>query len=258
VDMSTGDLEALRRAKRLLGNTSLAARLANAAGKPIEQFTRMFPRAATEAILTATNKALQTALDVAIRSLGTRQVRRADALHKAAVGATGAIGGAFGLAAIALELPASTTLMLRSIADIARSEGESLASPEARLACLQVFALGGPAPQDDAAEAGYFAVRAAMAKALEEAAEYVTRHGVTSRAAPALVRFVTQIAARFGVPVSEKFVAQSVPVIGAAGGATINVLFLDHFQDLARGHFIVRRLERKYGPDLVRDVYATL
>jgi hypothetical protein len=58
--------------------------------------------------------------------------------------------------------------------------------------------------------------------------------------------------------VSEKFVAQSVPVIGAAGGAAINVMFMTHFQDLARGHFIVRRLERKYGAEHVRAVYATL
>ena len=39
------------------------------------------------------------------------------------VGASGAIGGAFGLASVAVELPISTTIMLRSIADIARSEG---------------------------------------------------------------------------------------------------------------------------------------
>jgi hypothetical protein len=69
---------------------------------------------------------------------------------------------------------------------------------------------------------------------------------------------MAQVAARFGVPVSEKVMAQSVPVIGAAGGATINVVFINHFQDLARGHFIVRRLERKYDPETVKKAYLGL
>src|SRR5205807_9646629 len=62
----------------------------------------------------------------------------------------------------------------------------------------------------------------------------------------------------FGVNVSEKVAAQAVPVIGAAGGVVINVLFIDHFQEMARGHFIVRRLERTYDPQLVRAEYERL
>jgi hypothetical protein len=63
---------------------------------------------------------------------------------------------------------------------------------------------------------------------------------------------------RFGVPVSEKIVAQSLPVVGAAGGALLNTLFIDHFQDMARGHFIVRRLERRYGKEVVRVAYLRI
>ena len=73
-----------------------------------------------------------------------------------------------------------------------------------------------------------------------------------------LVRFVAQISSRFGALVSEKVAAQAVPVIGAAGGAGINLLFLDHFQETARGHFIVRRLERAYGKDVVQQAYREL
>ena len=75
---------------------------------------------------------------------------------------------------------------------------------------------------------------------------------------PAMVRFVSQVAVRFGVPVSEKVIAQSLPVVGAAGGAILNTLFIDHFQDMARGHFIVRRLERTYGRETVRVAYLQL
>jgi hypothetical protein len=256
--MTHEDVDDLRRAKRLLSNTSVLARFANAVGVPLEKLVTMLPRAATDAVLVTVDRALEAALGVAIRSLRAHTVPRSEVLHKLAVGITGGVGGAFGLAAIAVELPASTTLMLRSIAEIAESEGESLDLVESRLACLQVFALGGPAAKDNAVDAGYFAVRAAMAQGLKEAAEFVAKHGVTRQGAPPLVRFIAQIAARFGVPVSEKVVVQSVPVIGALGGAALNVAFLDHFQDLARGHFVVRRLERKYGPEAVRSVYAEL
>ena len=75
---------------------------------------------------------------------------------------------------------------------------------------------------------------------------------------PALVRFETTIAARYGVTVSEKVAAQAVPVLGAVGGAAINVLFIDHYQGLARGHFTVRRLERTYGAAVVRKAYRAL
>ena len=56
----------------------------------------------------------------------------------------------------------------------------------------------------------------------------------------------------------EKAVAQAIPLLGAAGGATINLLFMDHFQHMARGHFIVRRLERAYGKELIRETYQRM
>jgi hypothetical protein len=58
--------------------------------------------------------------------------------------------------------------------------------------------------------------------------------------------------------VSEKAAAQAVPAIGAVGGALINLVFIDHFQDMARGHFTVRRLERKYDPATVKAAYVAL
>jgi hypothetical protein len=174
------------------------------------------------------------------------------------VGTSGWIGGAFGLAALAVELPISTTIMLRSIADIARDEGHSVHDMQIRLSCLEVFALGGPSSSDDAAESAYWVVRAAMSKAIAEAAAYFAERGVLEKTAPAIVRLVATIAARFGVVISEQAAAKAVPIIGAASGSVVNVLFMDHFQNMARGHFIVKRLEKKYGTDLVREVYTSL
>jgi hypothetical protein len=93
---------------------------------------------------------------------------------------------------------------------------------------------------------------------VSEAAAYLAQRGVVDEAAPAIVRLVAAIAARFGVVVSEQVAAKAVPVVGAAGGSVINMLFLDHFQNMARGHFIVKRLEARYGADYVREVYESL
>ena len=54
-------------------------------------------------------------------------------------GASGGVGGVFGLVALPVELPLSTALMLRSISDIARSEGHNLKDPVVQLGCLEVL-----------------------------------------------------------------------------------------------------------------------
>jgi hypothetical protein len=162
------------------------------------------------------------------------------------------------MAATAVELPVSTTILLRSIADIAREHGEDLKTPEAALACLEVFALGGDRPSDLMRESGYFAVRAGLARSVSESAQYLLNQGFVSETAPILVRLVSQIATRFGVVVTEKLAAQAVPVVGAVGGAAVNVAYAHHFQGMARGHFTVRRLERKHGADVVRFEYERL
>ena len=58
--------------------------------------------------------------------------------------------------------------------------------------------------------------------------------------------------------VTQKLTAQAVPLIGALGGAAVNYAFIDHFQDVARAHFVVRKLERRYGVDTVREAYERL
>jgi hypothetical protein len=250
----------LRRAKSLLENPGLTARLASAAGRPIEKAITMLPRGWSGTVNKAVRAALLKALGAAVSSLGRgRAPRRAsEKFHKLLVGASGGVGGAFGLAALPVELPLSTTLMLRGIADIARSEGHDLRASETRLACLEVFALGGRSSLDDAAESSYWAVRAALAVAISDAARYLARQAIVSEAAPPIVRLISAIAARFGVVVSEQIAAKAVPVVGAAGGAAINVLFMGHFQDMARGHFIVKRLEARYGMEFVRAAYDSI
>ena len=258
MEWTAEDRIALRRAKSLLENPGLAVRIANTVGAPLESLMTALPEGAAAMVKAATTKALNGALRAATSTLDDRPRPAAERMHRMAVAATGAVGGAFGFTTLAAELPVSTTLMLRSIADIARSEGHAVTSPRVQLACLEVFALGSPGTGDDGAETGYFAVRVALARALSEAAEHLLARGVAAETAPALARLIAQIAARFGIPVGEKVMAQSVPILGAAGGAAVNVLFISHFQDVARGHFTVLRLEETYGPDAVRAAYAEI
>src|SRR5664279_858350 len=118
--------------------------------------------------------------------------------------------------------------------------------------------LGGRTETDDAAKSDYFVVRGILAKSVTEAARFIAERGIVEEGSPVLVRLITQLASRFGFVVSQKVAAQTIPVIGALGGAAINYAFIDHFQSVARGHFTVRRLERKYGKDLVFNVYERL
>ena len=257
--LSSPEIEDLRTAKLLLETPGLAAKISNLVGAPIEKGFALLPKKWNVVVNDATRKSIETALDVALWTMDHSQAESpSNWWHKLAVGTTGAAGGAFGLPALTIELPVSTAIMLRSIADIARSQGENLKMPDARLECVQVLAFGGRSKSDDGTETGYFATRAAMAKAVSEAAAHLAGRGLSQKGAPAIIRLIALIASRFSIVVSEKAAAQAVPVVGAFGGAVINTLFIDHFQDMGKGHFIVRRLERAHGPEEVKRIYKKL
>lgn len=258
--MDSVALEQLHRAKDVLEEPSLAIRIADRVGMPIEALLRRLPASAQEAIASSTRKALDAALDMALRTIDpSSALGPADWLHRGAVIASGAMGGALGIPGLVLELPFSLTVMLRSIADHARAQGEDLSQVATRLECLTVFAYGTRSSADDAADSAYFATRAALARAVSTATEYVAERGlaeaVGERSAPAIAQLVARIAQRLGVAVTDKAAAQLVPIAGAAGGAAINALFLNHYQETARAHFTVRRLERTFGAEAVRRAW---
>ncbi|EEV7644666.1 EcsC family protein, partial [Escherichia coli] len=193
---------------------------------------------------------------------------------------SGAVGGTFGFSALAIELPLSTTIMLRSVADIARSEGFDLDKVETKQACLEVFALGGPSENDnavdtayendDAVDTAYYATRSFTAEAMQilskELSEIATKKVSVNAAmnlTPTqtgkwLATLIEKVATRFGIVITEKTAAQVVPVIGAFAGATLNIMFTDYYQDMARGHFIIKRLEKKYGSELIKSEYMKI
>jgi len=256
---SDGDIKALQLAKNFLENPGLAPRLADFIGGPIEKGFRLLPDGWRDGLQSVSRKSLMSALQVAATTMKEEHSGpAAEMAHQLAVGATGGVGGLFGLAAIAWELPLSTTIMLRSMLDVARSEGHSVQDLRTRISCLEVFAFGGSSVGDDGAESGYWTVRSGLAAMVTDAVTYITKNGFTTESAPAVAKLIAAISARFGVIVSEQVAAKAIPLLGAAAGSAINVMFIQHFQETARGHFIVKRLEKKYSPSEVEFAYKNM
>lgn len=250
--LSPADEAELAKAVELLEGRHLIASVSAIVGRRMEDVVRFMPAQVRSLAVDASRAALARAARMAIGSVAARRggplapILASPRLHTAAAALAGLGGGAGGLPATLVELPFTTTLMMRMIASIAQEEGEDLSTEAGQRACLAVFALGGPGPGDDEAEAGYYAVRLALA-------EFTT--GVAGKAAS---RMAATIATKFGAPLAWKLAGQAVPGIGAAAGALINLAFMDHFRKRARGHFIVRRLERIYGAEAVQSAYARL
>lgn len=265
------DAADLRRAVALLETPSVTIRIVNLVGVPIEWGVSRLPKSALKKVQSIAQAALCKSVTVALRTMDDMPRREASPrLHKIATAATGAVGGFFGMSALAIELPVTTAIMMRSIADVARSEGFAITDMVVQKACVEVFALGGKSESDDASDSGYYASRGMLA----EAVKHTTRELVglagkrsgegaahamgASQIGASLAKLIDAVATRFGIVITEKMAAQIVPVLGAATGAAINALFTDHYQDMARGHFIVRRLEVKYGGEHIEAAYREL
>jgi len=253
------EFQSLKVAKHLLENPGVAIKLSSLIGDPIQKSLDMLPDNWNQKLNEIVQTSLLRAADAAVFTMkDIAEEKTNNLLHKIAAGATGTIGGLFGIAGLTVELPITTTIILRSIADIARSNGESINDVETKFACLEVFALGGNSIEDDNLESSYYITRTFLSNSMSQATKYVSEQGIINEGAPLVLNIIGKIAERFGLQVTEKSVAQSVPIIGAAGGAIINTLFISHFQDMAKGHFTVRKLERIYGQEKIKELYNNI
>lgn len=270
--MTESEIEFIKTAAHYLERPSLIVRITDIIGKPIEKGLDLLPEGTKKRITEVAQKALEKALHLSIATIasgnqGSFENGRftsywTDWKHTALTMATGAAGGFFGLPVLGLELPVTTGIMLRSIASIADDYGHDLASIKIRLECLAVFALGSPSKQDDDMESAYFTARIGMSKLIEEAADWLAQktahelaHAITQKTTPILLQLINRVASRFEVVVTEKAIAEALPIIGTLSGAAINAAFSDHFNSVARHHFGILALESKYGEKAVRDIY---
>ena len=253
-DISHSEMQELRWAYQQLEHPSLAARMSAVLAVPVEEGIKLLPKKWQKQI----DRTAQASICKLLRpgafpmasGLAPATSRWA---HRFLAAGAGAVGGFFGPLTLVAELPAVTMLMLHAIADVARQEGEDLESREARLACAQVFALGGRTRDDDAADLGYYALRLTLGLHFEQ--QILTAAGTQI---PGSIELARAIAARFGVVISDHAAVRAIPVAGAVSGAMLNLIFMNHYQDVARGHFIVRRLERAYGNDRIRELYEQI
>lgn len=253
------DLQALQKAYMALEHPSLAARLSDVVGTPIEIGLKLLPARWYRRLKRLAEVAIHKAFDSGVMLLRHQQgVDGRENYYRGLAAGSGAMGGFFGLPGLVLELPVTTALILRSIAEIARAEGEDPHLPETREACIQVLAFGGTTELDDAAETGYYSVRLALTGYLTSAVSHVTNKSLASTPTPAVMELIQAIARLFGYALSRRAAAQIVPVIGAVGGAAVNTIFMQHFQSVGRAHFTVRRLERKYGQAFVQAQFEQL
>jgi hypothetical protein len=267
------DLDVLKQAKTNMLNISWAMRNVNKIGGTLETGMTFVP----EKVLVKLQSMTQTALLKIIKAnLLTIQKNKSfkkpsKLTYKSIVTGSGALSGffgattGFGTAIFASELTLTTKFLMRTIMDIARSEGEDIYTLEGQMACLEVFALGGESKDDDGLETSYYTTRIAINSALNSVSATGVKvgldtliKGASTLGSGALSNFISKIATRLSLLISEKFLAQALPIVGAIGGGSLNYVFVDHFQKMATAHFSIKRLERHYGETQVKLAYDTI
>jgi hypothetical protein len=274
-ELSEAERKFLREAAVFFDDPGVFAKSLNWMGRPLETLQNQLPETARSAIARATQIAIQKALVLSIKSIPAEPSYRtfeyariasqkSGVLHAGLATLTGGLGGSFGLTALPIELPLTTAIILRSIAKVAQEFGHDLHSPEVQMECLYVFSLGSASKNDDEMESAYYSSRVAYAQLLKSASAFVAGSSVKEAvsalekgAAPLLSRLITKIAAQFEIRVSQKMIAQAAPVIGALGGAGLNLLFTRHFNECAKYHFGIQSLERVHGAAVVQNEFRT-
>jgi hypothetical protein len=265
-----GEVEFIERAAKYLENPSFMVRMADLIGMPVEGVLKIAPQPIADAV----EVALRRTLDFAVATLAkpapqgvtfpalVNGVWWTGYRHSALTACTGGVGGLFGTLGLCVELPITTCLMLRSMCAIAGKYGEDARQVDVRLECLSLFAAGGPSLDDDEMDSSYLAMRASLNSLVKHASSFVAHTprqevvtSIKNGTAPTLVKLLAKISKRFELAVSEKLMAQTIPFIGALGGASLNVLFAEHFNAVARYHFGLRHLERRWGDAAVRAIY---
>ena len=151
--------------------------------------------------------------------------------------ATGAIGGAAGLAGSLVELPVTITVMLHAIRGEAAAAGYDPDDPQIRLACLEVFTAGSPLREDDGVNTAFLSARMAVTGA-------------------SVQKMLAMVVPRLAVVFGQKLAAQAVPVIGALSGAALNAAFLTYYREIARIRFRLMRLAQVHGAETVLTAFA--
>src|ERR1700683_5264358 len=114
-ELSPREERALQRAVAILEGKSFIGRLTELTGEPVSQMLRRLPAPVTRQINRTVRRALLQAQHVALYKLGSAGLPDPPpALFQFASAITGGVSGFFGMATLAVELPVTTAMMLRS------------------------------------------------------------------------------------------------------------------------------------------------
>lgn len=216
------DAELDRLAARYRGASGLGIELLNLIGGQAESLLERLPKPVRQNLDAATTAALSHAMKAA---QGSRRVvpHRAGWLNTSVATALGAVGGIGGIPSALAELPITTTVLLRSIQDVAIHHGFDPGAESVQFDCIKVFSAAGPLEKDDGADLAFVSTRLAL----------------TGGAMQALV---ARIAPKLAVVLGQKLAAQAVPVLGAVAGAATNYTYTTYYTDIAHVHFGLRKL----------------
>ncbi len=233
------ELDRLARHYRSAGGPGI--KLLNSLGGSAETLLEQLPASVRQGLTGATEQALWIAMHAAEGSRRAVPDQR-PWVNTALTTAMGAAGGIGGVSTALMELPATTTMLLRAIQGAAAQEGFNPSEDGVKFDCVRVLSAAGPLSFDDGADLGFFSVRLTLT-------------------GPAMQRLIAAVAPKLSVVLGQKLAAQSVPVLGAIAGGGTNFVYTRYYQQIARVHFGLRRLALDADiphDDLVRKLAARM
>jgi len=216
------DEELDRLARRYRAAGGLGVQVLTLLGTQAEGLLERLPSPMRQGLTVATERALSVAVRTA-QSSRTAVPDQKPWVNTAVTAAMGAAGGFGGLPTALLELPATTTVLLRAIQGAAAEQGFDPASPGVQFDCVRVFGSAGPLAHDDGAELGFVSLRLTLSGG-------------------ALHKLIATVAPRLATVLGQKLATQTVPVLGAVAGASVNFIYTRYYQEIAHVHFALRRL----------------
>src|SRR5215468_9748567 len=154
---------------------------------------------------------------------------------------------------ILTDVTSSMTLLSRHTCRIATAYGYSSKNPENFPHLIAAMA-----PQSDASDEGYLALKTAVVTSIRESGQFMARTAgmvldrqLLEREAPQMIRLINSVDARIGVVITQKELGVLVPIAGAVLNSSINVAFQQVGHQTAKDYFRRMILEDRYGEELV-------
>lgn len=217
-------------------SSGILVKFTNYAGSFSESIINKFPPDWKTQIELATEKALHHASEAASNSHSENEGNkllgwaRGKKWHSVAAGVSGVVTGFIGLPGAIIDIPVSTTLLLRSIQEVASEHGEDVHDIDIRKECISILGLG------DLNSLGSGGLGIAS-----------TRIAVSGQT---LTQIISRVLPQFTSQVTQKILAQAMPLVGALAGGGVNALFSNYYRTLAEVHFGLKKLGKETGIDV--------